>query len=64
MTKEIKVLDAILCVNEGISQKSGKPYFIPFIKVDTEFGEVRVPLDTMHDPAGIVLNIVARKEVK
>lgn len=63
MTKEIRVLDATLCVNEGVSQRTGKPYSIPFIKVNTDFGELRVPLDTKCDSAGIVLGMMARKEV-
>lgn len=60
--KEIMLLDATLCVREGVSKKTGKPYSIPYISIDTPYGVVEINLDTRNDRAGIILDMIARKE--
>lgn len=60
--REIMVLDATLCVREGISKKTGNPYSIPFISIETPYGVIEVNLDTRNDRAGIILDMIARKE--
>lgn len=60
--REIMVLDATLCVREGISKKTGKAYRIPYISIETPYGVVEVNLDTRNDRAGIILEMLSRKE--
>lgn len=62
---ETKVCDlpCELVVREGISKKTGKPYRMTILRVLTDFGEQDVVLDTRADRAGIVLDMLARKEV-
>lgn len=62
MKKDIMILDCVLCAREGVSAKTGKPYFIPYLEVSTPYGVVEVKLDTRTDRAGIVLDMLARKE--
>lgn len=62
MKRSIMILDAQLCVREGVSAKTGKPYFIPFVEVSTPYGVMELKLDTRSDKAGIVLDMLARKE--
>lgn len=64
MAKNIMQLDAYLCALEGVSVKTNKPYFIPYIEVYTPYGRVELKLDTRTDKAGIVLDMLARKEAK
>lgn len=52
-----------LVIREGISKKTGKAYSMTILRVLTEFGEQDVVLDTRADRAGIVLDVIARKEV-
>lgn len=50
-------------IKEGVSKKTGKPYRMTCIRVATdEYGELDVVLDTNRDRAGIVLDVIARKE--
>ena len=64
MKRDIMILDAMLCIREGTSAKTGKPYSIPFVEVSTPYGVVELKLDTRGDRAGIVLDMLARKEDK
>jgi hypothetical protein len=59
----IMELPCELVVREGISKKSGKPYRMTILRVLTNFGVQDVVLDTRTDRAGIVLDMLARKEV-
>lgn len=61
---ETKICDlpCELIVREGVSKKSGKNYRMTILKVLTEYGECEVVLNTFGDRAGIVLDMVARKE--
>lgn len=51
---------------EGVSAKTGKPYKMYVLVVETEqFGDVEIVLDTRASRAGIVLSLLAdnvRKE--
>lgn len=61
MEKYITDLNAKLVVVEGTSAKSGKQYRMTKLKIETElYGEVEIVLDTRHDRAGIVLDMIAR----
>lgn len=60
--KTICELPCELVVREGVSKKTGKPYRMTMLRVLTEFGECEVMLDTRADRAGIVLDMLARKE--
>lgn len=60
--REIMILDATLCVREGISKKTGKAYCIPYVSIETPYGVVEINLDTRNDRAGIILDMIARKE--
>lgn len=56
-------LPAALVIKEGVSKKTGKPYRMTCIRVATDdYGELDVVLDTNRDRAGIVLDVIARKE--
>lgn len=55
-------LQCDLMVREGISKKTGAPYRMTLLRVHTEFGFCDVVLDTRSDRAGIVLDMIARKE--
>lgn len=55
-------LECELVVREGYSKKTGAPYRMTLLRVNTEFGVCDVVLDTRSDHAGIVLDILARKE--
>lgn len=58
--KYITDLNAKLMVAEGTS-KAGKKYRLTKLVVDTElYGEVEILLDTRHDRAGIVLDMLAK----
>lgn len=53
-----------LVVREGVSSRTQKPYRMLLLKVDAdEYGPVEILLDTFKDRAGIVLDMLSRKEV-
>lgn len=55
-------LNCKLVALEGESKKTGKPYRLLKLVVDTEFyGPVEILLDTRHDRAGIVLDMLSRE---
>lgn len=59
-TKHITDLNARLVVTEGTS-KAGKRYKLTKLMVNTElYGDVEILLDTHHDRAGIILDMLAR----
>lgn len=62
MENVIKELPCELIVREGVSKKTNKPYRMTILRVYTEYGEYDVVLDTRTDRAGIVLDMIARKE--
>lgn len=58
--KYITDLNARLVVAEGTS-KNGKEYRLTKVIINTElYGEVEILLDTRHDRAGIILDMLAR----
>lgn len=62
MERKICELPCELVVREGVGKKSGKPYRMTILRVLTEYGECEVVLNTFGDRAGIVLDMVTRKE--
>ena len=60
--KRLCELPCDLIVREGVSKKTGKPYRMTMLRVLTDYGELDVVLDTRADRAGIVLDMIARKE--
>lgn len=64
--KKTRIIDLIcsLVVKEGISSKTGKEYRIVFLEIPTEYGDVEVVLNTRNDRAGIVLDMLSRKEIE
>lgn len=55
-------LPCILVVREGVSKKTGKPYRLTILKISTELGVCELVLNTFGDRAGMMLDIIARKE--
>ena len=60
--KTICNLECDLVVREGISKKTGASYRMTLLRVLTDIGVCDVVLDTRFDRAGIVLDMLARKE--
>lgn len=59
-TKHVTDLNAKLVIAEGTS-KAGKTYKLTKLVVNTElYGEVEILLDTRHDRAGIILDMLAK----
>lgn len=55
--------DCYVVAKQGISSKTGKPYFFKVLRVDTgEYGEVEIPLDTKTDRGGIVLDLITKRK--
>lgn len=53
-----------LVVREGVSKRTTKPYRMLVLRVDAEeYGPVEILLDTFRDRAGVVLDMLSRKEV-
>lgn len=53
-----------LVVREGVSKRTDKPYRMLILRVDADdCGPVEIMLDTFRDRAGIVLDMLSRKEV-
>ena len=58
--KYVTDLNTKLVIAEGTS-KAGKAYKLTKLVVNTElYGEVEIILDTRHDRAGIILDMLAR----
>lgn len=63
-TKVITNLSAKLVECNGTSAKTGKPFTLYKVVIDTGvFGEVEILLDTRKDKAGIVLETIAKHYV-
>lgn len=65
MTNDIFVCDLTCEVKKrkGVSKKTGNPYEMTLLVVDTvEYGKVEITLDTRSDKAGIVIDMLCRKE--
>lgn len=62
MEKYIRELPCVLIERKGISKKSGKAYRLLILRVTTELGDCDVVLNTYSDRAGMILDIIARKE--
>lgn len=60
--KQICDMLAHLVRVEGVSKKTGKPFSMLKLRVESGFGDVDIMLDTVRDRSGIVLDMVARKE--
>lgn len=52
-----------LVVKEGVSRKTNKDYRMVVLEIPTDYGTVDVVLNTHNDKAGIVLDMMSRKEV-
>lgn len=60
VTKNLPV-NAEICVKEGVSKKTDKPYCMTFLVIHTEmYGDVEILLDTKKDRAGIVLDLLVK----
>lgn len=62
MEKLIRNLPCVLVERTGVSNKSGKPYRMLILRVTTELGDCDVVLNIYGDRAGLMLDIISRKE--